>query len=115
MSDQPTDFFFLCSSFHFFLFAQYVFQWDALEKITTGPYYLTLKSNGCIIFMAALTPEKLLVTSKHSVGPVKGSEISHAEMGEKWLHRHLEKAGKTPEQFAKILWDNNWTAVAEVR
>jgi tRNA ligase len=32
---------------------------------------LTLKSNGCIIFIAPLTKSKLLITSKHSIGPVK--------------------------------------------
>ncbi|KLO10607.1 RNA ligase [Schizopora paradoxa] len=88
--------------------------WEALERITTGPYILTLKSNGCIIFVAALTPEKLLITSKHSLGPVKGADVSHAEMGERWLLRHLELVGKTTAQFAKVLWDNNWTAVAEL-
>lgn len=43
-------------------------QWAALEEHTSPPYTLTLKSNGCIIFIGALTPDKLLVTSKHSLG-----------------------------------------------
>lgn len=89
-------------------------QWPALEDHTAGPYVLTLKSNGCIIFIGALTPSKLLVTSKHSLGPVKGVPMSHAQMGEKWLQRHLEKSGRTTEELAKVLWENNWTAVAEV-
>lgn len=46
-------------------------QWKALETHTTAPYVLTLKSNGCIIFIAPLTKSKLLITSKHSIGPVK--------------------------------------------
>ncbi|TDL22055.1 hypothetical protein BD410DRAFT_771066 [Rickenella mellea] len=88
--------------------------WAALETHTSPPYVLTLKSNGCIIFMAALSPTKLLVTSKHSLGPVKGADMSHAQVGEKWLLKHLEAKGKTPEEFAQVLWDNNWTAVAEL-
>ena len=75
---------------------------------------MTLKSNGCIIFIAALTPTTLVVTSKHSLGPVTGVPVSHAQMGEQWMYRHLQKAGKTAEEFAKVLWDNNLTAVAEV-
>ncbi|KAL5498563.1 TRL1 [Sanghuangporus vaninii] len=88
--------------------------WDALENHTAAPYVMTLKSNGCIIFIAALTPSKLLVTSKHSLGPVGGSEVSHAEMGERWLVRQLGKKGKTVEELAVVLWANNWTAVAEL-
>ena len=75
---------------------------------------MTLKSNGGIIFIAALSTTKVLVTSKHSLGPVEGSPISHAQMGEKWLLKQVEAKGKTIEQLAQVLWDNNWTAVAEV-
>ncbi|KAI0250856.1 RNA ligase-domain-containing protein [Lactifluus subvellereus] len=55
----------------------------------------------------------LLVASKHSIGPVPGVPESHAQAGERWLLRHLEKAGKTTEQLAEVLWEKNWTAVAE--
>ncbi|THH20338.1 hypothetical protein EW146_g1028 [Bondarzewia mesenterica] len=88
--------------------------WESLEHHTAPPYTLTLKSNGCIIFIAALTPSKLLITSKHSLGPVGGAEESHAQVGERWLLHHLEIAGKTTEQLAQRLWDSNWTAVAEL-
>ncbi|KAF8588174.1 hypothetical protein K439DRAFT_1613751 [Ramaria rubella] len=88
--------------------------WKALESHTSPPYVLTLKSNGCIIFIAPLTESKLLITSKHSIGPIKGQDQSHAQVGEKWLGKHLQKAGKTEEQLAQTLWDNNWTAVAEL-
>jgi tRNA ligase len=75
---------------------------------------MTLKSNGCIIFIAALDPTKLLVTSKHSIGPVEGAEESHAQVGDRWLNWHLQEAGKTREQLAAYLWERNWTAVAEL-
>ncbi|GBE89261.1 RNA ligase-domain-containing protein [Sparassis latifolia] len=89
--------------------------WSSLEAQTTAPYVLTLKSNGCIIFIAALTPSKLLVTSKHSLGPsASASGESHAQVGERWLRKHLAEAGKTEEQLASTLWGNNWTAVAEL-
>lgn len=75
---------------------------------------MTLKSNGCIIFVAALSPTKLIVTSKHALGEIQSAAVSHAEMGEKWLYRHLEKKGKRPEDLARTLWDRNLTAVTEV-
>ena len=89
-------------------------QWDGLTHHTAAPYTLSLKSNGCIIFIGALTPSKILVTSKHSLGKLPGKQ-SHAQVGERWLRKYFEKMGKTEEQFAKVLWDNNWTAIAEVR
>ncbi|KAH9887365.1 RNA ligase-domain-containing protein [Cubamyces lactineus] len=88
--------------------------WASLESHTAPPYTLTLKSNGCIIFIAALTPTKLVVTSKHSLGPTPAASESHAQVGERWLRKHLATAGKTEEQLARTLWEKNWTAVAEL-
>ncbi|KAK7052304.1 tRNA ligase [Favolaschia claudopus] len=88
--------------------------WDALEAHTAPPYTLSLKSNGCIIFIAALTPTKILVTSKHSIGPTPGANPSHAQAGEAWLRKYFAKKGKTEADFAARLWENNWTAIAEL-
>ncbi|KAH9025091.1 RNA ligase-domain-containing protein [Lactarius pseudohatsudake] len=90
--------------------------WSSLEAHTKPPYtlMLMLESNGCIIFVAALSPSKLLVTSKHSLGPVQGAPESHAQAGERWLHHHLKQAGKTTEQLAETLWTKNWTVAAEL-
>jgi tRNA ligase len=35
---------------------------------TQPPYHLTLKSNGCLILISALSPFHLVVASKHSLG-----------------------------------------------
>lgn len=87
--------------------------WDALRAHTCAPYTLSLKSNGCIIFIAAITPSKLIVTSKHSVG--SGDEtVSHAMMGRKWLRKYLDAKGRTEEDLAGVLWKNRWTAISEV-
>lgn len=75
---------------------------------------MTLKSNGCIIFIAALTPTALLITSKHSLGPVAGSPTSHAQAGEGWLRKYLAKVGRKEADLAAVLWEKNWTAIAEV-
>lgn len=91
-------------------------QWPSLEKHTVAPYTLSLKSNGCIIFIAALTPEKLLVTSKHSLGPAASDKkVSHADAGERWLRKYFVQKGRTEADLAGVLWKNNWTAIAEVR
>ncbi|KAH7105981.1 RNA ligase-domain-containing protein [Auriculariales sp. MPI-PUGE-AT-0066] len=87
--------------------------WTSLETHTVAPYHLTLKSNGCIIFVAALTQDKLLVTSKHSLGPLANT-VSHATIGEQWLDKHLAVKGRTQADFAATLWDKNWTAVFEL-
>ncbi|KAF8147057.1 RNA ligase-domain-containing protein [Mycena galopus ATCC 62051] len=87
--------------------------WDTLAAHTAPPYTLSLKSNGCIIFIAALTPTKLLVTSKHSIGPTPGQSVSHAEAGEAWLRKYFAQKGKAEADLAGRLWAENWTAIAE--
>lgn len=39
-----------------------------MQHHTEGPYHLTLKSNGCLILISALSPRHLVVASKHSLG-----------------------------------------------
>ena len=102
----------------FFFFLIFVIdcisQWSTLEAITAAPYTLSLKSNGCIILIAALTPSKLVITSKHSLGPVAQNKVSHAQAGETWLRKYLVNKGKTEEDLATRLWESNLTAIAEV-
>ena len=53
-----------------------------------------------------LTPTKLVVTSKHSLGALRENAVgtgSHARVGELWLRKHLAAAGKN-EQLAQTLW-----------
>jgi len=40
--------------------------------------------------------------------------MSHAQAGENWIRKYLAEKGKTEEQLAATLWENNWTAIAEV-
>lgn len=54
-------------------------QWENIPDHTTGPYYLTLKTNGCIIFISALSPSTLLITSKHAIGSHKTSPPANDE------------------------------------
>ncbi|KAE8211945.1 hypothetical protein CF327_g4349 [Tilletia walkeri] len=86
----------------------------AIEQFSTPPYHLTFKENGCIIFISALSPTQLVVTSKHSLGARDEVEISHALKGEEWVIRHLEQKGKRKSDLAAELWKRNETAVCEL-
>ncbi|KAJ7641222.1 RNA ligase [Roridomyces roridus] len=88
--------------------------WPAIEAHTTGPYTLSLKSNGCIIFIAALTPDKLLITSKHRMRSTTDDKVTHAGVGETWVRKYLKDKGRTEADLAAVLWEKNLTAVAEL-
>lgn len=89
-------------------------KWDNIEKYTTGPYELTLKENGCIIFISGLEDGTLLVCSKHSTGGRGDVELSHAAAGERHIEKQLQALGRTKEDFARELRARNATAVAEL-
>ena len=44
-------------------------EWSNVQQNTRGPYELSVKENGCIIFISGLDDGTLLVCSKHSTGP----------------------------------------------
>ena len=89
-------------------------EWPNVEADTIGPYELSVKENGCIIFMSGLEDGTLLVCSKHSTGARSDVEKSHAMVGEKWVEQHLQKVGKTPRDLARELRKMNATAVGEL-
>ncbi|QLQ78512.1 hypothetical protein HG537_0A07590 [Torulaspora globosa] len=88
-------------------------KWETIEADTVGPYDVTLKSNGCIILISALSDGTIVVCSKHSTGPRTDVDRSHAESGGKYLLEQLKKANVDPETFGRELYDLNITAVAE--
>lgn len=89
-------------------------EWRNVEKHTRGPYELSVKENGCIIFIAGLDDESLIVCSKHSTGARGDSELSHASVGEKWVEKHLATVGKSKKDLARRLREMNATLVAEL-
>jgi tRNA ligase len=89
-------------------------RWRNIEDNTRGPYELSLKENGCIIFISGLYDGTLLVCSKHSTGERSDTELSHAMAGEKWVDKQLKALGKTREDLAYELRRRNATAVAEL-
>ncbi|MCJ1313985.1 hypothetical protein MMC25_007665 [Agyrium rufum] len=89
-------------------------QWRNIEMLTRGPYELSVKENGCIIFISGLEDNALLVCSKHSTGPRQDADLSHAVAGEKWVDKIVEAVGKSREDLARELRRFNLTAVAEL-
>ncbi|KAK4635845.1 tRNA ligase 1 [Fulvia fulva] len=89
-------------------------EWQNVEQNTRGPYELSVKENGCIIFISGLEDGTLLVCSKHSTGSRGDTETSHAQAGERWVERHLASVGKTKQDLAMKLRQMNATAVAEL-
>ena len=89
-------------------------EWQNVEANTIGPYELSVKENGCIIFMSGLEDGTLLVCSKHSTGAREDVNLSHAVAGEKWAEKHLASVGKTTRDLARELRRMNVTAVAEL-
>ena len=89
-------------------------EWKNIEQNTQGPYELSVKENGCIVFISGLEDGSLLVCSKHSTGSRGDQDVSHAQAGEKWVDKHLQCVGRTREQLSRALRDMNATAVAEL-
>ncbi|KAJ5151916.1 hypothetical protein N7492_010211 [Penicillium capsulatum] len=89
-------------------------QWRNIETNTRGPYELSVKENGCIIFIAGLEDDKLLVCSKHSTGVRHDVNVSHAMAGEKWVEKHVASVGRSTKDLARVLREMNVTAVGEL-
>lgn len=89
-------------------------RWRNVETNTHGPYELSVKENGCIIFISGLEDDTLLVCSKHSTGARDDTDMSHAQAGEKWIERHVTSVGKSVKNLARELRRMNATAVGEL-
>ncbi|KAL6717882.1 tRNA ligase [Lecanora helva] len=88
--------------------------WENVKSNTRGPYELSVKENGCIIFISGLEGDVLLVCSKHSTGARDNAEMSHAVAGERWVEKHLDAIRRSKEDLARELRKRNVTLVAEL-
>ncbi|KAK2737178.1 hypothetical protein FQN57_000435 [Myotisia sp. PD_48] len=89
-------------------------KWRNIENNTRGPYELSVKENGCIIFISGLEDGTLLVCSKHSTGVRQDISVSHAEVGRRWVQKHVASVGRTEKDLAEELRLMNATAVGEL-
>lgn len=86
---------------------------EYLCKHTAGPYDVTLKENGCIIFISGLPTGEIVVCSKHSTGERDDNTTkNHAIEGEKQLRLQIGDARLG--ELARYLYKNSLTAVAEL-
>ncbi|KAI5955050.1 trl1 [Candida jiufengensis] len=85
---------------------------EDLRANTSGPYDVTLKENGCIIFIGGLHTGDIVVCSKHSTGFRDDNTRNHAIEGELQLRKQLGDA--KVKELAKYLFDNNLTAISEL-
>lgn len=89
-------------------------KWEYIEEHTVGPYELTLKENGCIIFVSVFEDD-LIVTSKHSITKINDQghiEVNnYSELGEKWLYKYI---GDKKDKLIKFIKDNKVTLIFEL-
>lgn len=85
-------------------------RWNHIINNTHGPYYMTKKENGCIIFISYddSSDNGIRVTSKHSL------TSKHAIHGLHWLNIHLINRGVSLESLSNRLKDMNATAICEL-
>jgi tRNA ligase len=63
-----------------------------MKHHTEPPYYLTLKSNGCLILISALSPAHLLVASKHALGTTTNQTYNTSAVEDSLSTLSLESA-----------------------
>ncbi|KAI8147096.1 RNA ligase-domain-containing protein [Fennellomyces sp. T-0311] len=89
-------------------------QWPDLSSNTQGPYEVTAKENGCIIFITAKSKSKLVVTSKHSLPDPQDDPEAHGGVGYRWVIKHLARVGMTEADLADWIFDKKLTLVGEL-
>lgn len=87
---------------------------DQLRNETQGPYNVSVKENGCIIFLSGLEDGTLLVCSKNATGDRIEGKLVHYQQGRTEIEKQLSGLGTTPEALAKVLHAMDVTAVAEL-
>lgn len=84
-----------------------------LQAETKGPYTVTVKSNGCIVFISGLENGTLVVCSKHSTGDRTDLTRNHAMVAQNVLETQLKQYNINSSDLGKFLFKNKITAVCE--
>lgn len=90
---------------------------EILERECQGPFTVSTKENGCIMFFAGLPDSTLLVCSKNLTGDLESDEagkLKHYEQGIVAITKQLKMLGKTTHDLAQELYQLGLTAVAEL-
>lgn len=90
---------------------------EVLREECVGPFVASTKENGCIMFFSGLSDGTLLVCSKNVTGdvnPNSNGKLKHYECGMAQVKSQLDTIGKTTTDFARVLYSQKLTAVAEL-
>lgn len=98
----------------FFNLGEQAAKLEMVESECSGPYNVSTKENGCIIFVSGLEDGTLLVCSKHSTGEIGDEGLRHFQRGKQEIFKQLQQIGRSPEELARTLFNMNVTAVAEL-
>ena len=79
-----------------------------LQNGGNGCFHVTVKENGCIIFISAIEND-LLISSKYSL-----DLESHVAKGTEWLLKSLDKIGKSKDDLFRFLKSYKITLVCEL-
>ncbi|GME83038.1 unnamed protein product [Ambrosiozyma monospora] len=85
----------------------------ALYHDTTGPYEVTVKTNGCIVLISGFADGTLVVCSKHSTGLRNDVSRNHSMSAQFAIEENLKKIGLTAKDLALALYESNVTALGE--
>ncbi|XBW38033.1 hypothetical protein QEN19_003618 [Hanseniaspora menglaensis] len=90
-----------------------------IKSNTKGPFNVTIKENGCILFISGLSDGTLLVSSKNNlyVADSQDKKIvskDHAKEGYQQLLKLFNNDASRLQQLALELYTNNLTAVLEL-
>lgn len=92
---------------------------DQLQQNTVGPYCVTIKENGCIVFVSGLKNGDLLISSKNNLYLEMDSEKQvhskdHAKEGFLQIKKLFKDDEKQMKTLGTTLYENNLTAVFEL-
>lgn len=92
---------------------------DQLKQNTKGPYCVTIKENGCILFVSGLKNGDLLISSKNNLySEMESNKQVHSKDHAKEGYLQIKKIFKDDEAKLKnlgmTLYENNLTAVFEL-
>jgi tRNA splicing ligase len=91
--------------------------WENIVKNTIGPFELTLKENGCTIFVSVYEDDLFIISKNNftKINQKRNLENNNysklGKLGEKWLNKYIINKR---EQFIKFIKENNITLIFEL-
>ena len=92
---------------------------DDLKQNTKGPYCVTIKENGCILFVSGLKNGDLLISSKNNLyteidSQKQAHSKDHAKEGFLQIRKLFNNDEQRLKELGMTLYEKNYTAVFEL-